>query len=118
MKKMRGFFKRAIPGFLLASLFAVNPARGAIGIDAKVSKNQATPATSVQIASFSTTAGSELLLAFISTDGVSTPNTTVTNVTGAGLSWALVKRTNVQLGTTEIWRAFSATPLTNVAVSA
>jgi hypothetical protein len=118
MKKMRGFFKRAIPGFLLAGLFAVNPARGAIGIDAKVSKNQATPATSVQIASFSTTAGSELLLAFISTDGVSTPNTTVTNVTGAGLSWALVKRTNVQLGTTEIWRAFSATPLTNVAVSA
>ena len=60
----------------------------------------------------------ELLLAFVSTDYLSGTNTTVTGVRGGGLSWTLVRRTNVQAGTSEIWRAFSAVPLTNATVSA
>jgi hypothetical protein len=118
MRKSRSFFAGAIPAFLVAGLFADVPARGAIGIDANVSKNQATASTSIQTGSFSTTAGNELLLAFIATDGASTSNITVTNVTTTGLSQTLVRRTNVQLGTSEIWRAFSTAPLGNITVRA
>ena len=45
-------------------------------------------------------------------------NMTVTGITGGGLTWQLVRRTNVQRGDTEIWRAFAPTPLTNVTVTA
>ena len=69
-------------------------------------------------ASFSTTAASELLLAFIATDYTSGTNTTVTSVTGGGLNWVLVRRTNVQSGTAEIWRAFAPSVLTNVTATA
>jgi hypothetical protein len=120
MKRIRSFCSLAIPTFLFlyAGLFATGSARGAIGIDANVSKNQGAASTTVGTASFSTTAGNELLLAFVATDGVSSPNTIVTNVSGAGLTWVRVQRTNVQLGTSEIWRAFSASALTNVTVTA
>jgi hypothetical protein len=42
----------------------------------------------------------------------------VIGVSGAGLTWQLVVRTNAQRGTSEIWRAFAAAPLTNVTVTA
>ena len=60
----------------------------------------------------------ELLLAFVSADFTSGTNTTVTSITGAGLTWALVRRTNVQRGTAEIWRAFASGPVTNASVTA
>ena len=74
--------------------------------------------TSVATSALSTVVGNELLLAFIATDYVSLANTTVTAVTGGGLTWRLVVRTNVQSGTSEIWRAFSPAVLSNVTVSA
>ena len=43
---------------------------------------------------------------------------TVTGVAGAGLSWRLVRRTNAQSGTAEIWRAFASSVLSNVTVTA
>ena len=43
---------------------------------------------------------------------------TVTGMTGASLTWTLVKRTNTQFGTAEIWRAFSASTLGSVSVTA
>ena len=43
---------------------------------------------------------------------------TVTGVTGAGLTWTLVRRTNAQLGTAEVWRAFAPTKLSAVTVRA
>jgi hypothetical protein len=43
---------------------------------------------------------------------------TVTGITGGNLSWAPVQRTNAQLGTAEVWRAFAPTKLTNVTVRA
>src|SRR5205823_12971449 len=66
---------------------------------------------------FSTTSKNTLLLAFVST-GANSAGISVTGVNGAGLPWSLVKRTNVQMGTAEIWRAFSANPLTNISVKA
>jgi hypothetical protein len=59
-----------------------------------------------------------LLLAFISTDYLSGNNTTVQSVSGAGLTWALVVRTNTQSGSSEIWRAFAPSILTAVSVTA
>ena len=80
--------------------FAAKPA---IAIDAKVFADRGTASTTVTPSAFSTTAGNELLLAFVSTDWTSGSNTTVSGVTGGGLTWVLVRRTNTQSGTAEIW---------------
>jgi len=54
--------------------------------------------------SFSTPAAGDLLVAFVSYDGpASSPQTAM--VTGAGLTWTLLKRSNAQPGTAEIWAA-------------
>ncbi|MEO7142267.1 MAG: hypothetical protein ABI165_02065, partial [Bryobacteraceae bacterium] len=93
-------------------------ALGQAGIDATVWQDQ--PAASVSVTSppFSTLIGNELLLAFVSAGYRSEANTHVSSVTGAGLTWALVSRTNIQQGTAEIWRAFAPATLTNVSVTA
>ena len=93
-------------------------AKPAIAIDATVFADLGTASTTIAMSAFSTTAGNELLLAFISTDWVSGANTTVTGVSGASLTWVLVRRTNTQSGTSEIWRAFTASPLSAVTVTA
>jgi len=92
------------------------PSHGPLSIDAQVSSDK-TASSSNTTSSFSTTAANELLLAFISSDNTSTPNTTVTGITGGGLTWQLVQRTNVQLGTAEIWRAFATSQLSNATVA-
>jgi len=102
-------------GFALLS-FIGGSASGAVTRDATVSSDQSTSAISTT--PFSTTSGNELLLAFISTDYLSGSNTTVTGVTGGGLTWVLVRRTNLQSGTSEIWRAFATSPSNNVTVTA
>ena len=89
-----------------------------LAIDAKVSKDGTAASTTLATSAFSTTTSNELLLAFVSTDYVSGTNTTVTGITGAGLTWVLVLRTNTQSGTAEIWRAFAPSALTNVTVTA
>ncbi|HYY69003.1 MAG TPA: hypothetical protein VE734_04675, partial [Terriglobales bacterium] len=77
-------------GLLL--IFAAGiPAWSAIAIDQIKSTDKSASVSSITSPSFSTTAGNELLLAFISTDGQSS-GITVTGVTGAGLTWVLVKR--------------------------
>ena len=91
----------------------------ALAIDATAFGDQPlSSATTVTTQSFSTTAANELLLAFISADYSSGASTTATSVTGAGLTWQLVVRTNVQRGTAEIWRAFAPAPLSSVSVTA
>jgi hypothetical protein len=96
-------------GFALISLIS-HTAFSAVTLDvpATVSRDQSTAAISTT--PFSTASGNELLLALIATDYVAGPNTTVTGVSGGGLNWVLVRRTNVQSGTSEIWRAFAPSP--------
>jgi uncharacterized protein (TIGR03437 family) len=94
------------------------PPANSLSVDATVWQDQSTPASTVAVSGLSTVSGNELLLAFISTDYASGANTTVTNVTGAGLTWALVVRTNAQNGASEIWRAFASAPLSNVSITA
>jgi beta-lactam-binding protein with PASTA domain len=64
---------------------------------------------------FSTAVAGEVLLAFASSDGPQASRQTVT-VSGAGLTWTLVRRANVRPGTVEIWQAKAAAKLTNVRV--
>src|SRR6185437_7017857 len=98
--------------------FLTSATWASIGIDANVPKDQGSAQTTVTSPAFSTSAPNELLLAFVATDYVSGTNTTVTAVTGGGLTWALVVRTNTQSGTAEIWRSFATSTLSNVTVSA
>lgn len=90
----------------------------AITIDTTASTHGAVASSSISSPSFSTQGSNELILAFVATDYLSGNNTTVTGLSGAGLTWALVKRTNVQSGTSEIWRAFATAPLSQVIAKA
>jgi hypothetical protein len=56
-----------------------------------------------------------LLVAFVAYDGPTGVPQTAT-VSGAGLTWTLLKRSNVQAGTAEIWAARAPGVLTNVTV--
>jgi hypothetical protein len=56
-----------------------------------------------------------VLLAFVGSDGAIDRAQSVT-VSGAGLTWTLVRRADVQRGTAEIWRAPAASQLSNVTV--
>jgi hypothetical protein len=89
-----------------------------ISADAQVSVDGTAASTTVKSPLFSTTGVNELLLAFIATDYLTGPNTTVTSVTGGGLTWVMAVRANGQSGTSEIWRAFSPVPLSSVSVTA
>lgn len=90
-----------------------------IAADVTISKDNSSASSTIATPAFSTALGNELLLAFISADYPgSGSNTTATGVTGAGLTWTLVRRTNQEFGTAEVWRAMAPAPLNNVAVTA
>src|SRR6185437_13783053 len=82
---------------LTAAVNASTPVR-----DVNVTLGRSTKATSIVSPAFTTTSTNELLLAFVATDAAGAAATTVTNVTGGGLTWVLVRRTNSQRGTSEI----------------
>src|SRR5215472_11984860 len=87
-------------------LAATNTGLAAISVDANVSVDQANKNDKIVSPTLSTAASNELLLAFITADWLSGPNTAVTGIAGGGLTWSLVVRANGQSGTSEIWRAF------------
>jgi hypothetical protein len=89
-----------------------------LAIDVVTYGDSNSPSTTAVTSTFSTAASNELLLAFISADSTASPNTTVTQVAGGGLTWALVERTNVQKGAAEIWRAFAPSALSGITVTA
>ena len=106
---------------ILASIVVLTAsvlAHATIQIDTTVNVDRSSAATVIQSPTFSTSNGNELLLAFVTADYLSGTNTQVVSVSGAGLTWQLVVRTNIQAGSSEVWRAFSSSPLTNVSVSA
>jgi len=91
---------------------------GKLSTDVQVSADESTASSTVSSPAFSTGTSQQLLLAFIATDNLSSTNTSVSSVSGAGLAWTLVVRTNNQQGTSEIWRALAPTVLSNVSVTA
>jgi len=83
-----------------------------IGKDATVSVDGS---GTMQTPAFSTTTAGDFLVAFVAYDGpLGAPQTAT--VSGAGLTWTLLKRSNVQGGTAEIWSARASGVLTNVTV--
>jgi hypothetical protein len=95
------------------------PLFAAIGIDINQSTDRSTARKTISSPPFSTNFTNELLLAFVAADAPrSGNNTTVSSITGGSLTWVLVRRTNTQRGTAEVWRAFAPGKLTNVAVKA
>jgi hypothetical protein len=92
-------------------------ARAGLALDVVKWTDRSSSANSITSPSFTNTAANELLLAFVATDATAS-GVTVTGVTGAGVTWVLVKRTNTQLGTAEIWRAFAPSVLSGATVTA
>jgi Abnormal spindle-like microcephaly-assoc'd, ASPM-SPD-2-Hydin len=89
-----------------------------VAIQTNVSTNQNSASSKITSPAFSTSAPNQLVLALVATDSTGSNNATVQSVTGAGLTWVLVKRTNTQAGTAEIWRAFAPAVLSSVKVTA
>jgi hypothetical protein len=85
-----------------------------IGIDASVSVDGAGPMTAPVV---TTSQNGELIVAFVSYDGPSNSPQTAT-VTGPGLIWTLVKRSNHQAGTAEIWMTHASDSPQTVTVTA
>src|SRR5882757_5125915 len=113
-----GLACRCVVVLLAMMVLAVNSAMGQIATDVSVSKDATGASTIITTFSFSTVQANELLLAFVATDYISGTNTTVTSVSGGGLTWTLVQRANGQSGSAEIWRSFAAVPLSGVTVTA
>ena len=65
--------------------------------------------------SFSTALAGETLVAFVAADGPSTAQTAT--VSGAGLTWSLVRRANGRPGTAEVWKATAPAPLAAATVT-
>jgi hypothetical protein len=90
-----------------------------LAVDASVQTHQGSPASSITSDAISTTAGGDLLVAFIASDG---PNQasgqSIVSVAGGGLAWKLARRENAQAGTAEIWEAVAPVALRNVSVTA
>ena len=90
-----------------------------LGTDTIQSADNDVPDTSIAIDSFSTGSANQLLLAFVSADNPGFGGATVVSgIAGGGLTWQLVQRTNAQLGTAEIWRAFATAQLNAVPITA
>ena len=79
-------------------------AAAAFGVDNAMSVNATGAAT---ISGFSTTQAGDLLVAFVSADGPSGGHQSAT-VSGGSLTWSLVRRTNAQPGTAEVWQAVAS----------
>src|ERR1700690_3234561 len=100
---------------IVLSLLAAIPVWGAVTIDATTWTDAPAASSTVTTPAFSTVSGNELVLAFVSADYLSGTNTTVTAVSGGGLTWALVVRTNAQSGRAGIGRALATAPLSTAA---
>jgi hypothetical protein len=66
---------------------------------------------------FHTAMAGETLLAFVSSDGPAKAAGQTVTVTGAGLTWTLVKRSNGQAGDSEIWQATAPAVLSSATVT-
>jgi hypothetical protein len=92
----------------------VTPGSGALVVDRSVTRTGTGTVTS---AAFSTAAPAETLVAFVGSDGPAGAGKQGVAVSGAGLTWSLVKRVNGQSGDSEIWAATAKALLNNVTVT-
>jgi hypothetical protein len=81
-----------------------------VNVSADGHGTQTTPA-------FTTTEAGEQLLAFVGADGPPGAGHQSATVSGAGLTWTLVKRANTRSGDAEIWWATASKPLSGATVA-
>jgi len=94
--------------------FTVSSVPVGVSVDRSVFKDGRGAQTT---AAFTTASAGDLLLAFVASDGPSNGLQTA-SVSGAGLTWTLVRRSNAQAGTAEVWQARAVGTLTGVTVTA
>jgi len=82
-----------------------------ITVDAQISVDGTSSAGSVTTGPITAAAG-DTLIALVQSDGPSSANGQTATVTGGGLAWTLVTRSNSQFGDVEIWKATTASALT------
>jgi hypothetical protein len=87
-------------------------ANGALAIDAATSTDGGGTLTSPPIC---TTHPGDVLVAFVGSDGPSSGQ--AATVSGGGLSWKLVRRSNARPGTAEIWTATAPKPTSGLTVT-
>lgn len=98
-----------------ALVYVANQAGGAsLSVDRSVSVDGT---ATVSTPPFDTSAAGETLLALVSSDGPAGGPQTST-VSGGGLSWRLVRRSNSQPGTSEVWTATATAPLAATRITA
>ena len=73
--------------------------------------------TTVTTQSFHTAAAGEVLVAFVSADGPAGAGKQHATVSGAGMTWTLVKRANSQSGDAEVWQATVPSVLSSATVT-
>jgi hypothetical protein len=104
---------RPVLAFVLAltltwtALVAVIPsvagaAATTLSVDRQVVTHQSTAATSISSPPLTTSQPGELILAFIMSDGSAGTLQWFSSVTGGGLTWSRLQRSNAQKGTSEI----------------
>jgi hypothetical protein len=91
------------------------PPPAAISIDAQVNRHAK---GTLQATGLTTAGAGEQLVAFVAADGPNSAASQSTTVTGAGLTWTLVKRSDSQAGVSEIWTARATAKLTSASVTA
>jgi hypothetical protein len=91
------------------------PPPAAIAIDKLVVRHSKSTLTSPAV---TTSAAGDVLVAFVGYDGPNGAAAQSATVGGGGLTWTLVKRSNTQAGTSEIWSAKATGTLTNAIVTA
>lgn len=91
-------------------------------LDISVSADQKDPSSQVVSPAFSTTGADRLILAFVSADGPAAASSAgaqrVSVLTGGGLTWTLVNRSNSYGGTTEVWQAHATSLISGAKVTA
>ena len=93
---------------------------GSVIPDVNVSRVQTVEQNWITSPSFSITSGNQLILAMVAScrHAATSNNARVRSVTGGGLTWVRVIRTNIQDGTAEIWRAVAPSPINGAVVRA
>jgi Bacterial Ig domain len=90
-------------------------AKAAPTVDAVLSADIRSPASRFTTPKLTTANSGDLILLFVEADGPTAPTQKVTGVTGASLAWTLAARSNATWGTTEVWQAYAAGPVTSTA---
>ncbi|MGN6325630.1 Ig-like domain-containing protein [Pseudolysinimonas sp.] len=86
--------------------------------DAQVSTDQSKASSRLVSPAITSTDPGELFVAFVAADGPVPGSQKVASLSGGGLTWSLVKRSNGAGGTAEIWAARAPSPVRGAVVTA